>query len=73
MGPQHGRILQAYFNGANLIIKYSRLYDFRQKNVEALKLFARWALCEPQGTSIQLERPEPLTTVGYIGVESLIQ
>ncbi|KAH8805364.1 hypothetical protein F5884DRAFT_799094 [Xylogone sp. PMI_703] len=49
MGPQHGRILQAYYDGHRLVVNYTQIYDFRTKNVVGLQLFARWFLSKPTG------------------------
>lgn len=42
MRPRHGRILQAHYDGINLVVLKSKLCDLRSKDVDALKLFARW-------------------------------
>jgi len=49
MGPQHARILQGHFDAKNLIVHFTKLYDFRRKDNETIKLFARWFLCHPTG------------------------
>lgn len=49
MGPQHGRILISYIEGDDLVVGYSKLYDFRARNDRALELFARWLLCSACG------------------------
>ncbi|KAL1987892.1 hypothetical protein VTN96DRAFT_1876 [Rasamsonia emersonii] len=51
MGPQHGRILQGHFDGDNLVVRYSKLYDFRKKNNYVVKLFTQWLLCHPTGNT----------------------
>ncbi|RFU32955.1 hypothetical protein B7463_g3384, partial [Scytalidium lignicola] len=51
MGPQHGRFLQAYFQEKKFVIKYSELYNFKEKDPVALQLFARWALAIPVGNT----------------------
>jgi len=37
MGPQHGRIIEAYFTGKSLVVRPIRLYDFRKKDADAFK------------------------------------
>ncbi|PYI01199.1 hypothetical protein BO78DRAFT_464824 [Aspergillus sclerotiicarbonarius CBS 121057] len=44
MGPQHLRVLEAHFNGKNLIIGQTRLYDMRQENMATIDLLTRWWL-----------------------------
>lgn len=39
MGPQHGRILQAYFDGEELVIYKSVLYDFTRRKNAPVNLF----------------------------------
>ncbi|PYH91583.1 hypothetical protein BO71DRAFT_486103 [Aspergillus ellipticus CBS 707.79] len=33
MGPQHARAIEAYYDGKDLILRATKLYDFRTKNV----------------------------------------
>lgn len=47
MGPRHGRILQSHYDGAKLVVRKSKLFDLRSKDVDALKLFARWWCASP--------------------------
>ncbi|KAH8801595.1 hypothetical protein F5884DRAFT_757243 [Xylogone sp. PMI_703] len=49
MGPQHGRFLQAYFRERTFVINRSKLYNFKEKDLVARELFARWALAIPTG------------------------
>lgn len=49
MGPQQGRILHAHFDGKELAVRCSKLYDFRHQDNETLKPFAQWSLCRPVG------------------------
>ncbi|KAL2005981.1 hypothetical protein VTN00DRAFT_9635 [Thermoascus crustaceus] len=51
MGTQHARILQAHFNGTELVIHHSELYDFRHDNTVLLELFAQWFLSSPVGNT----------------------
>ncbi|GES66236.1 hypothetical protein ATEIFO6365_0013020400 [Aspergillus terreus] len=38
----YGRILLVHHDGSQLIVRKSKLFDFREKNTPALKLFLRW-------------------------------
>ncbi|KAJ9244240.1 hypothetical protein DTO169E5_1845 [Paecilomyces variotii] len=49
MGTQHARILQAHFNGTELVIHHSKLYDFRYEDAVLLELFAQWFISSPVG------------------------
>lgn len=49
MGPQHARILISYTEGNDLVVGYSKLYDFRTRDDYSLQLFARWMLCSAYG------------------------
>lgn len=59
MGRQHARILQAHFDGTDLIVLKSKLFDFRTKDDEALALFAQWAYSEPVGNTRREEPAQP--------------
>ncbi|KAL2215051.1 hypothetical protein M432DRAFT_643017 [Thermoascus aurantiacus ATCC 26904] len=50
MGPQHGRILQAHFDGRNLVIRKSQLYDLTKKDDAVIDLFLQQRMNEPVGT-----------------------
>lgn len=43
MGPQHGRILQVYFDGSELVIYKSKLYDFKNEETAPVKLFLQYS------------------------------
>ncbi|OJJ87908.1 uncharacterized protein ASPGLDRAFT_42974 [Aspergillus glaucus CBS 516.65] len=44
MGPRHARMPQAHYDGSNVIIYKTELYDFtKDRSVKALTLFSRWA------------------------------
>ncbi|RFU27743.1 hypothetical protein B7463_g8604, partial [Scytalidium lignicola] len=51
MGPQHARILESYYNGHELIVKYSELFDLTIRNDETMQLFARWFESRPIGNT----------------------
>ncbi|KAE8335339.1 hypothetical protein BDV24DRAFT_171433 [Aspergillus arachidicola] len=42
MGPQQLRVLEAYFNGKNLIIRKTKLYDMKQEDTATIDLLLRW-------------------------------
>ncbi|KAB8225398.1 hypothetical protein BDV33DRAFT_198779 [Aspergillus novoparasiticus] len=44
MGPQQLRVLEAYFNGKNLIIRKTKLYDMKQEDTTTVDLLTRWWL-----------------------------
>ncbi|KAB8257904.1 hypothetical protein BDV32DRAFT_126626 [Aspergillus pseudonomiae] len=44
MGPQQIRVLEAYFDGKNLIIRKTKLYDMKQEDMETVDLLTRWWL-----------------------------
>ncbi|UCK57228.1 hypothetical protein AFCA_000164 [Aspergillus flavus] len=41
MRPQHARIIEGYFDGKELVISKSPLYDFTREEQALLRLFAR--------------------------------
>ncbi|KAE8147975.1 hypothetical protein BDV25DRAFT_159179 [Aspergillus avenaceus] len=55
MGPQHARIVEAYFDGEWLVMRPTRLFDLRDKNETLIKCFGQWYFGEPIG-----ETREPL-------------
>ncbi|OGM39297.1 hypothetical protein ABOM_011967 [Aspergillus bombycis] len=44
MGPEQIRVLEAYFNGKNLIIRKTKLYDMKQEDMATVDLLTRWWL-----------------------------
>lgn len=61
MGQQHGRILQAYSEEKELIIRKSRLYDFttKEKALAHARLFAQYMANEPVGNTKSLPARQP--------------
>ena len=50
MAPQQARILVSYIEGDDLVVGYSKLYDFRTRDDCSLYLFTRWwMLCTAYG------------------------
>ncbi|PYI00547.1 hypothetical protein BO78DRAFT_329788 [Aspergillus sclerotiicarbonarius CBS 121057] len=44
MGPQHLRVLEAFFDGQNLIVRQTRLYDMTEYDAGIVDLLTRWWL-----------------------------
>lgn len=42
MGPQQLRVLEAYFNGKNLVVRKTKLYDMAHGNTATIDLLCRW-------------------------------
>lgn len=49
MGPQHARAIEAYHDGQHLILRTTKLYDFRTMNLQGVKDFAEWWRGNPIG------------------------
>ncbi|RAH87673.1 hypothetical protein BO86DRAFT_351692 [Aspergillus japonicus CBS 114.51] len=49
MYPQQLRVLEAYFDGQNLVVSSTKLYDMRNEDTESLKWFLQWWLGPPVG------------------------
>lgn len=47
MRPQHARIIEGYFDGKELVISKSPLYDFTREEQALLRLFARNLFSRP--------------------------
>lgn len=43
------RIIEAYFDGNELIIRRTKAYDFSYMNSEGSKTFAQWSLAQANG------------------------
>ncbi|KAJ5834529.1 hypothetical protein N7447_000555 [Penicillium robsamsonii] len=41
MGEQHGRIIQASFDGENLVLQFSQLWSFEDEDTAPVELFTR--------------------------------
>ncbi|EED12879.1 conserved hypothetical protein [Talaromyces stipitatus ATCC 10500] len=41
-GPQHARVIKAYFDGNNIVMRPTKLYDLRHKDSEALTTLTQW-------------------------------
>ncbi|PWY77422.1 hypothetical protein BO70DRAFT_397708 [Aspergillus heteromorphus CBS 117.55] len=52
MGPQHARLIEAFFTGDALTVRATRLYDLRKKDEAVFKLLAQWYLGKPTGTTM---------------------
>lgn len=51
MGPQHARVIEAYFTGKSLVVRPTKLYDLRKKDAAVFKTLAQWYLGKPIGTT----------------------
>lgn len=49
MGRQHGRIIQALYDGNNLSIQYSQLWSFENEETAPVELFLRYNISKPVG------------------------
>ncbi|PYI21027.1 hypothetical protein BO99DRAFT_95719 [Aspergillus violaceofuscus CBS 115571] len=49
MYPQQLRVLEAYFDGQDLVVSSTKLYDMRNEDTESLKWFLQWWLGPPVG------------------------
>jgi hypothetical protein len=49
MDDLKGRIIQASYDGAGLMIQYSQLWDFADTENSPVELFVRYRLSEPVG------------------------
>ncbi|KAG2412941.1 hypothetical protein HFD88_010500 [Aspergillus terreus] len=54
MGPQHARLVEAYFDGTSLVMRPTRLFDLRKKDEATLKQFGQWFFGEPTGDTKKL-------------------
>ncbi|PYI09930.1 hypothetical protein BO78DRAFT_361696 [Aspergillus sclerotiicarbonarius CBS 121057] len=49
MGPQHTRLIEAYFNGSSLVMRTTKLFDLRKKDEAVIKALGQWYFGEPVG------------------------
>lgn len=49
MGEQHGRIIQASFDGDILVLQYSQLWSFENEDTAPVELFMRYNISQPVG------------------------
>src|SRR5699024_8731794 len=57
---RRARIIQGRHNGTELVVHYSKLYDFTREKDAPLDYFAQWWSCKPTGNTMPVEgiRPE---------------
>ena len=48
MGLQ-ARVIEAFFQGQNLVLRPTKMYDFSHGNPDAFKTFAQWYMGKPMG------------------------
>ncbi|KAE8309965.1 hypothetical protein BDV41DRAFT_566890 [Aspergillus transmontanensis] len=53
VGPQHARIIEAIFDGSNLVLRTTKLFDLRYKNMQGLNDFAEYFLGPPIGDTVK--------------------
>ncbi|KAE8332748.1 hypothetical protein BDV39DRAFT_199744 [Aspergillus sergii] len=53
VGPQHARIIEAIFDGSNLVLRTTKIFDLCYKNVQGLKDFAEYYLGPPIGDTVK--------------------
>ncbi|KAJ5589470.1 hypothetical protein N7537_012148 [Penicillium hordei] len=46
MGEQHGRIIQALFDGENLVLQHSQLWSFENEDIAPVELFIRYIISQ---------------------------
>lgn len=68
-----GRILQAHYDGDNLYVRYSPLYDFGDYQMENIDLFLRWILNEPIGNTAILSAQDDAAPVSMDKSPSMIR
>ncbi|RAH58105.1 hypothetical protein BO85DRAFT_487913 [Aspergillus piperis CBS 112811] len=42
MGPQHARLIEAYFDGNSLIMRPTRLFDLRKMDADVIRTLGQW-------------------------------
>ncbi|KAE8348321.1 hypothetical protein BDV28DRAFT_143790 [Aspergillus coremiiformis] len=42
MGPQHARLVEAYFDGTSLVMRLTRLFDLRKMDPAVTRMFGQW-------------------------------
>ncbi|PWY87804.1 hypothetical protein BO94DRAFT_565698 [Aspergillus sclerotioniger CBS 115572] len=62
MGPHHLRVLEAYYNGVNLVVRKTKLYDMKEYDEKTLELLTRWWLGHAVGDTTKLITPETLVS-----------
>lgn len=53
MAPLRGRIIQAYHDGHELVLRKSKLFDFSSVETAPFELFMRHLACKPVGDTEQ--------------------
>ena len=49
MNQQHPRVIEAYFDGQELLVRHTKRYDFTYLNTDGFKTFAQWLMGDPIG------------------------
>ncbi|KAE8357026.1 hypothetical protein BDV28DRAFT_144690 [Aspergillus coremiiformis] len=58
LNGQRPRIIEAYFNGRDLVVKCTKPYDFTAMDSATLKIFAQWFVGEPKGVTSEFDSGE---------------
>lgn len=56
---EYGRVIQAYYDGQDLVIRKSRLFSFRNSTITTLDLFVRYVANTPVGDTQRLPKQIP--------------
>ncbi|QKX53512.1 uncharacterized protein TRUGW13939_00591 [Talaromyces rugulosus] len=64
IGPQHARVIEAYFDGSSLVMRPTKLFDLREKDEALIKFLGQWYIGEATGDTKVLGSgdPDPLQT-----------
>ncbi|PLN86611.1 hypothetical protein BDW42DRAFT_158122 [Aspergillus taichungensis] len=49
LNQQHPRVIEAYFDGQELLLRHTKRYDFTYLNAAGFKTFAQWLMGDPIG------------------------
>ncbi|OJJ70952.1 hypothetical protein ASPBRDRAFT_127515, partial [Aspergillus brasiliensis CBS 101740] len=54
MGPQHARLIEAYFDGTSLTMRLTRLFDLRKMDADVIRTLGQWFLGRVTGDTTKL-------------------
>ncbi|PYH34572.1 uncharacterized protein BO87DRAFT_458926 [Aspergillus neoniger CBS 115656] len=54
MGPQHARLIEAYFDGNSLIMRPTRLFDLRKMDADVIRTMGQWFFGMATGETTRL-------------------
>ncbi|KAE8152983.1 hypothetical protein BDV25DRAFT_137386 [Aspergillus avenaceus] len=64
MGPQHLRVLEAYFDGTNLIIRQTKLLEMKNYDADTVDILARWWFGYAIGETKAMPEGSPICNAG---------